>query len=297
MVDDMTHDILRPAFLRHDCVSEDGCRIAWWSAGNPAGLPVLLLHGFALDHTVWAPLYAQTGLLERCRLVMPDLRGHGASDRMLTAAHYVSGDAWAADVDAVIRAAGLTRPSVVAWSFGGRSVLDYVRRYGADRLQGIQFVAAASLAHFASAGPDHVILDALCAEDAVAVTDATGRFISDVLGVPRDGADFTALTAVAARCPVEHRRWMRQRGLDYDALIAGLDLPLMWVNGEQDGIVLPSRAAVFRELLPDARISIYAGARHAPFRDDPTRFARELLAFITDPPPCRRAAAALAGSH
>lgn len=293
----MTHDILRPAFLRHDCVSEDGCRIAWWSAGHPAGWPVLLLHGFALDHTVWAPLYAQTGLLERCRLVMPDLRGHGASDRMPTAAHYVSGDAWAADVDAVIRAAGLTRPTVVAWSFGGRSVLDYVRRYGADRLQGIQFVAAASLAHFASAGPDHVILDALCAEDAVAVTDATGRFISDVLGVPRDGADFTALTAVAARCPVEHRRWMRQRGLDYDALIAGLDLPLMWVNGEQDGIVLPSRAAVFRELLPDARISIYAGARHAPFRDDPTRFARELLAFITDPPPCRRAAAALAGSH
>ena len=293
----MTQHIPRPAFLRHDCVSEDGCRIAWWSAGNPDGLPVLLLHGFALDHTVWAPLYAQTGLLERCRLVMPDLRGHGASDRMPTAAHYVSGDAWAADVDAVIRAAGLTRPTVVAWSFGGRSVLDYVRRYGADRLQGIQFVAAASLAHFASAGPDHVILDALCAEDAVAVTDATGRFISDVLGVPRDGADFTALTAVAARCPVEHRRWMRQRGLDYDALIAGLDLPLMWVNGEQDGIVLPSRAAVFRELLPDARISIYAGARHAPFRDDPTRFARELLAFITDPPPCRRAAAALAGSH
>ncbi len=293
----MTQHIPRPAFVRHDCVSEDGCRIAWWSAGNPDGLPVLLLHGFALDHTVWAPLYAQTGLLERCRLVMPDLRGHGASDRMPTAAHYVSGDAWAADVDAVIRAAGLTRPTVVAWSFGGRSVLDYVRRYGADRLQGIQFVAAASLAHFASAGPDHVILDALCAEDAVAVTDATGRFISDVLGVPRDGADFTALTAVAARCPVEHRRWMRQRGLDYDALIAGLDLPLMWVNGEQDGIVLPSRAAVFRELLPDARISIYAGARHAPFRDDPTRFARELLAFITDPPPCRRAAAALAGSH
>lgn len=293
----MTQHIPRPAFVRHDCVSEDGCRIAWWSAGNPDGLPVLLLHGFALDHTVWAPLYAQTGLLERCRLVMPDLRGHGASDRMPTAAHYVSGDAWAADVDAVIRAAGLTRPTVVAWSFGGRSVLDYVRRYGADRLQGIQFVAAASLAHFASAGPDHVILDALCAEDAVAVTDATGRFISDVLGVPRDGADFTALTAVAARCPVEHRRWMRQRGLDYDALIAGLDLPLMWVNGEQDGIVLPSRAAVFRELLPDARISIYAGARHAPFRDDPTRFARELLAFITDPPPCRRAASALAGSH
>ncbi|MBV5286109.1 MAG: alpha/beta hydrolase [Methyloversatilis discipulorum] len=290
----MTQHIPRPAFLRHDCVSEDGCRIAWWSAGNPDGFPVVLLHGFALDHTVWAPLYAQAALLERCRLVMPDLRGHGASDRMPTAAHYTSGDAWAADLDAVIRASGVVRPTVVAWSFGGRSVLDHARRYGTDGLHGIQFVAAASLAHFASAGPDHVVLDALCAEDKATVADATARFIGDVLGVPRDSADFAALTAVAARCPVEHRRWMRQRGLDYDALIGGLDLPLMWVNGAHDSIVLPSRADVFRALLPDTRTSIHAGARHAPFRDDPARFTRELLDFITDPPPCRRTARAVA---
>lgn len=290
----MTQHTSRPAFLRHDCVSEDGCRIAWWSAGNPDGLPVLLLHGFALDHTVWAPLYVQHALMERCHLVMPDLRGHGASDRMPTAAHYTSGDAWAADQDAVIRAAGLVQPTVVAWSFGGRSVLDYVRRYGSAGLQGIQFVAAASMAHFASAGPDHVILEALCAEDGSAVERATAHFIGDVLGVPRNGADFAALTAVTARCPVEHRRWMRRRGLDYDDLIAGLDLPLMWVNGEHDSIVLPSRAQVFADLLPDARISLYADAHHAPFRDEPARFARELLDFITTPPPCRRTVLAVA---
>lgn len=293
----MIQDFQRPAFLRHDCLSEDGCRIAWWSAGNPDGAPVVLLHGFALDHSVWAPLYAQPALLERCHLVMPDLRGHGASDRMPTPAHYTRGEAWAADLDAVIRAAGLVRPTVVAWSFGGRSVLDYVRRYGADGLQGIVFVAAASLAHFASAGPDHVILEALCAEDAATVAEATARFVGDVLGVARDSADFAALCAAAGKCPVEHRRWMRQRGLDYDPLIAALDLPLMWVNGEHDGIVLPSRAEVFRTLLPDTRTAVYAGARHAPFRDDPARFARELNDFITDPPPCRRVTTALAGSH
>ena len=33
--------------------SSDGCRIAYWSGGNRAGLPIVLLHGFSLDHSVW----------------------------------------------------------------------------------------------------------------------------------------------------------------------------------------------------------------------------------------------------
>jgi non-heme chloroperoxidase len=293
----MTMDAFERGFERHTSKSEDGCRIAWWSGGNRAGRPVVLLHGFALDHSVWAPLCAQPLLLDSCHVVVPDLRGHGASGRMATPDGYTDGAAWAADLDVVIRDAGLVRPTVVAWSFGGRSVLDHVRRYGSDHLHGILFVAAASLAHFASAGPVHSLLEALCAEQAMEVAAATERFIIEVLGVPREAGDVAVLTAAALRCEVEHRRWMRRRALDYDGLIAGLDLPLMWVNGEHDGIVLPSRAQVFRELLPDARISIHAGARHAPFRDDPARFARELLDFITDPPPCRRAAADLHPDH
>ncbi|PZQ14722.1 MAG: hypothetical protein DI564_09460 [Rhodanobacter denitrificans] len=276
--------------MRREATSTDGCRIAWWSAGRRDGPAVVLLHGFALDHTVWAPLMKQSELIERCHLLLPDLRGHGASERMPTAAHYTDGAVWADDLAAVLRDAQVTSPTLVAWSFGGRVALDYVRRHGSDALHGIQFVAAAGLAHYASAGPDHAVLEALCAAEPATVDEATGRFVGEVIGAPRGSAEFDGLVAAAARCPVEHRRWMRQRGLDYDALIAALDLPLMWVNGSEDGIVLPSRAEAFRAVQPDTRVSLYEGARHAPFRDDPARFARELHAFVTHPPPSRRAA-------
>ena len=41
------------------------------------GPPVLLVHGFPLDHTMWS---AQIdALAERCRVIAPDLRGFGQS--------------------------------------------------------------------------------------------------------------------------------------------------------------------------------------------------------------------------
>jgi len=43
-------------------LSTDGCPIAVWSGGNPEGLPVVLLHGFALDHTAWLPLCEHLGI-------------------------------------------------------------------------------------------------------------------------------------------------------------------------------------------------------------------------------------------
>ena len=41
------------------------------------GFPVVLLHGFPLDHSIWDPVVAY--LKEEARLILPDLRGQGSS--------------------------------------------------------------------------------------------------------------------------------------------------------------------------------------------------------------------------
>jgi pyruvate dehydrogenase E2 component (dihydrolipoamide acetyltransferase) len=55
-----------------------GGRIAYVDSGAEAGKPVLLLHGFAADHTVWA---ATASVLARSghHVVAPDLPAHGAT--------------------------------------------------------------------------------------------------------------------------------------------------------------------------------------------------------------------------
>ena len=61
------------------------------------------------------------------RIVTFDLRGHGLSEKPLGPEHYASGKLWADDLAAVIEQIGLERPTLVAWSYGGYVVADYLR--------------------------------------------------------------------------------------------------------------------------------------------------------------------------
>jgi pimeloyl-ACP methyl ester carboxylesterase len=56
----------------------NGVRLAYVEMGDPNGSPVLLLHGWTDSSRVWTILAPQ---LMKHRLLVPDQRGHGASDR------------------------------------------------------------------------------------------------------------------------------------------------------------------------------------------------------------------------
>ena len=62
------------------------------------------------------------------------MRGHGNSDKPLEPQMYKDSKAWANEVQAVIDAAGLKRPVLVGWSYGGRVIGDYLTIHGAARL-------------------------------------------------------------------------------------------------------------------------------------------------------------------
>jgi non-heme chloroperoxidase len=261
--------------------SSDGCAIAYWSGGNPAGIPVILLHGFSLDHSVWSVIYEQPELLNRCHIIAPDMRGHGESGRLETANGYADGRAWADDIAAVIRSSGADCPAVVAWSYSGRMLFDYIQHYGTRSLRCLNLVAAASLTDPAALGPDHGCLEALCSSDPEIVEAASARFISDVLRITRGRAEYALFSKALGSTTPEHRGWMRRRPLDYDRLIAELDVPVLISHGRSDCIVLPTLAARLGQLIPGSRVSIYDDCGHAPFLEDPRRFGSELLKFVS----------------
>ncbi len=98
----------------------DGTQLAWHEMG--AGRPLLLIHGFISSaQTNWihygtAALLAEAGF----RLIMPDLRGHGESDRP----HYPScypPDVLADDQLALIAHLGLTDFDLAGYSLGART--------------------------------------------------------------------------------------------------------------------------------------------------------------------------------
>ena len=85
-------------------------------AGGADAPPVILLHGFPESHRTWgkvAPLLA-----DRVRLIMPDLRGYGASDRPQDVAAYTT-DLLVADIFALADALGVDRFALVGHDWGG----------------------------------------------------------------------------------------------------------------------------------------------------------------------------------
>ena len=85
-------------------------------AGPADAPPVILLHGFPESHRTWArvaPLLA-----DRFRLIMPDLRGFGDSDRPQDVAAYAT-DTLIADLFALADAVGADRFALVGHDWGG----------------------------------------------------------------------------------------------------------------------------------------------------------------------------------
>ena len=119
----------------------DGLTISAQEWGNPAGPEILFIHGFSQSHLSWMRQF-DSELAREFRIVTYDLRGHGNSDKPLDAARYRDSKAWGDEVQAVIDAAGLTRPVLVGWSYAGRVISDYLATHGAEKLAGINFVDA-----------------------------------------------------------------------------------------------------------------------------------------------------------
>ena len=99
----------------------DGVRLAWREMGE--GRPVVLLHGFLSDAaTNWIKYGHAAAIAARGRrVIMPDLRAHGESDKPHDARFY-SPDVLESDARVLIAALGLTDYDLGGYSLGARTL-------------------------------------------------------------------------------------------------------------------------------------------------------------------------------
>ncbi len=112
----------------------DGRRIGYDDSGG-SGVPLVLLHGFPLDRTVWDE---QLGALAGTRVIRIDLRGCGESEPDSGPALMES---LAGDVAGVLDALHAERAALVGHSIGGYVALAFFRMY-AERVAGLALVAS-----------------------------------------------------------------------------------------------------------------------------------------------------------
>ncbi len=106
----------------HHFSSFDGTMLAWRELGQ--GRPVMLLHGYMSDAVTNWLRYGHAAHLAASgwRVIMPDLRGHGASAKPHDAAYYPP-DVLARDGQALIAHLALTDYDLGGYSLGARTVV------------------------------------------------------------------------------------------------------------------------------------------------------------------------------
>lgn len=273
-------------------IDVDGLSIRCFVAGE-AGSSVILLHGGGLDSAAlsWGdtimPLAAQH------RVVAPDLPGYGESDKpdiTYSMAYYVD------FVPRLMDVLGLERASFVGISLGGGIALGLALRH-ADRVDKLVAVAPYGIA---ATYPFHK-LSYLYAHSFI--NPLTFRLFASSRGMIRWSLEYGLLkdrsrvtdalvdTAYAtSRAPNSSRAWhsfQRDEFLwsgvrtSYLDRLGEIHAPTLYVNGDQDPLVLASTAEQAQRLTPNARLHILHGAGHWAQRDNPEEFERVVLDFLS----------------
>lgn len=249
-------------------------------AGTVGATPIVFLHGYALSSVVWER-QLRSATLGAFDLVALDLRGHGGSS--VGSADLGASATWAGDVRTVIEALGLERPVVVAWSYAGLVLGDFLAAGGASAIRGIALVAAAPLLDRPEGETDDPffsLIPALTDPDAAVRAPAERRFVDLLSAAPLDAPTTTRLTdAVALVSPVVRDALMRRK-LDHLADYGALALPALVLHGERDALLPPVVSDIVASRLGDVEQVRFPDLGHAPFLEDPAAFDAVLERFV-----------------
>ena len=241
------------------------------------GLPVVLLHAFPLNKSMWEPQIA--ALFGECRCIVPDLRGFGDSPR----SGRFSMDAYADDVIALLDALLIDQAVIGGLSMGGYVALNVWRRYR-SRVRALVLADTRAAADTAEGMQKRDELIALAqAEGAAAVAD---RQVTGLIGkstrerqpelVERIRA---IMTAESVEGIVGALQAMKARP-DSTELLATIDVPSLVIVGDEDVITPLKEARAMHERLRGSRLEVIPGAGHLSNLERPAAFNAALSDFV-----------------
>jgi pimeloyl-ACP methyl ester carboxylesterase len=239
-----------------------------------SGTPLVLLHGFPFDHTIWDEVI---GRLEKgIRIIAPDLRGHGRS--MITKSEYSITD-MAADIIDLMDQLQIREAVIAGHSMGGYIALEIVRNFP-ERATGLALISshifADPLEKKQSRLEDinRIMRQGVCAvlanmPDMLTQDDKVKSFCRDaVIRMDSIGA-IGALHAMAYRTTSED-------------VWKALNIPTMVIAGSDDRLIPVERSRGFAGIPKHSTFKEINGTGHLPMLEAPDKVAMILVNFITD---------------
>jgi 3-oxoadipate enol-lactonase len=254
----------------------DGLSLGYDDEGS--GLPVVLLHGFPFNRTMWRPQVER--LSKTMRVITPDFRGHGESD----APDYpYTMDLLARDVARLLDQLGIDEVVLGGLSMGGyvafsfyhhfrervRALLLFDTRPEADTEEGRS--NRARMADLARREGATAIAEELIPK---VLGETTRKTRPEVVAHVRQMIEATPVVGI-----VNALHGMAQRP-DMTGILPSIRCPVLVVVGEEDTLTPPAVAEKMAAAIPNAELAVIPKAGHVSNLEQPELFAQRVEEFL-----------------
>ena len=242
-----------------------------------SGLPVVFLHAFPLNRTMWDPQV--TALVGECRCIPIDFRGFGDS----TASPPYSVDQYADDVAAVLDTLQIERAVIVGLSLGGYVAFAMWRRHR-GRVRALVLAdtrATADTPETVTRRRELTELAETQGSTAVANVQIAGLFGKTTRDKRPDIYD--SVHRMIAQAPVEGVVGALEAMIarpDSTATLSTIDVPTLVVVGSEDVATPPKDARALHAAIPGSRIEILQQAGHLSNLERPAAFNTVVTEFL-----------------
>lgn len=252
-----------------------GVEIAYVDQG--AGSPILFVHGFPLDGSLWQP---QLEALEgEYRVIAPDLRGFGESG----SSPQVTMEAYAGDLHALLDELQIDQAVLVGLSMGGYITFAFYRAYP-DRVRGLVLVDTRPHADTEEARANRAVAAAKVAEQgSEALADDMLEKLVSPSTMERRPDLVRSIHGMMARQPVDGivaaLHGMAERP-DSRPLLGEISVPTLVVVGADDVITPVADAESMVDAIPGSELVVIPDAGHLSNLEQPRVFNQALREFM-----------------
>lgn len=258
--------------------SANGITMNYTDSGG-SGTPVVLLHAFPFNSSMWEPQLDSLG--DKFRFIVPDLKGFGATEAPEGESAY-SMDSYADEVKAIVDAAGLDRFVLAGLSMGGYIALAYMRKY-ADGVSGLVLADTRAEADPPEGKEKRSNQQKQVLQDGTAglIEGLTGALLAestrsnkpDVVKKVQAAMDNPAAGFIGALEAMKNR-------IDSTEGLAKIDVPTLVIVGENDGITPPEAARKLHEHIGGSQLVVIPEAGHISNMEAPEAFNGALGEFL-----------------
>ncbi len=245
-----------------------------------AGTPLLFVHGFPLDHSMWQ---AQVDCFsQRCRTIVPDLRGFGKSD-----VHPGPNgmEDFADDLAQLLDALGETQPVVfIGLSLGGYIGWQFFQKYP-ERVLALVACDTRTVADSPEAAAARsAMIDRVRREGASCVADAMISRLFSPSSLQQQPELVEQMRQVILRTPVEGLaaalEGMRTRP-DMTRILEKIDVPTLVMVGEHDVVSPPDEMRQIADKIYHSVWCVVPHSGHLSPLENPTVFNDALTEFLS----------------